>query len=659
MKARRMLLAFSVGLTLVMAAQFPPTEVRDPTEAEGVVIRQKLTELKGQIAALRPGREGQPVLADIELYAKAADWCLRHHEFFEPKYGEWTIAALDAGLKRAEAVRTGKDAWVPKSGTSVVGYYSKIDHSVQPYAITLPQDFDAKSDKRWPLHVELHGRGATLNEVRFIHQQDGKELKGEMSWIQLDVFGRTNNAYRWAGETDVFEAMSDLKRRVPIDERRVTLRGFSMGGAGTWHLGMHHPSLWSSIGAGAGFVDTVHHLKLTAPLSPLHQKLTKIYDAQEYALNAFDVPAIGYGGDQDPQLFAARTMHEKAAELGISIPLLIGPDTGHKFHPESLKQFVAFLIEHSDRGRPVFPDPLKLKFVTYTLKYNQCEWITIEEQDRPYERTVVEATVDADRRTAHFTTSNVAVLRVERDVADTAVIDGERVQALRGAGDTTFPAVFFEKRPEGWISFDQTRSRQYVENELAPGTRRKRHDLQGPIDDAFMQPFVCVVPTGIPWSAAQAKWADWTFERFSQEFDHRLRGRVRIVKDLEVTREILLNNHLILFGDPGSNSFLAKIGDDLPIKWTREGIEVRGQVYSTADHGVAMIYPNPLNPRKYVVINSGHTFHEPEFVQSNANLYPRLGDIAVVQFSPQPGGGFLETVLRADVFDAHWRFAVE
>jgi hypothetical protein len=37
-----------------------------------------------------------------------------------------------------------------------------------------------------------------------------------------------------------------------------------------------------------------------------------------------------------------------------------------------------------------------------------------------------------------------------------------------------------------------------------------------------------------------------------------------------------------------------------------------------------------LNPKKYVVINSGHTFGEAEFKGTNALLFPRLGDYAVL-----------------------------
>ena len=136
----------------------------------------------------------------------------------------------------------------------------------------------------------LHGRGATLNEVSFIQAHDGKPAAPGADWIQLDVFGRTNNAYRYAGEADVFEALADVKRRYRIDDRRIVLHGFSMGGAGSWHLGLHYPSLWCSVGPGAGFVDFYKYQKVTTPL-PFYQDLAlSIYNPIDYTLNAFNVP---------------------------------------------------------------------------------------------------------------------------------------------------------------------------------------------------------------------------------------------------------------------------------------------------------------------------------------------------------------------------------
>ena len=350
-------------------------------------------------------------------------------------------------------------------------------------------------------------------------------------------------------------------------------------------------------------------------------------------------------------------MHAKGQELGVPIELLIGPETAHKFHPDSLKKYMNFIATQTTRGRPLFPEPAKLKFITYTLKYNRCEWMTIEEQIKPYEPTIVEAQVDARSKTVTVRTTNVAMLRIQPGVADVIVIDGGKPMPTMVTKVGSQPGIYFEKRPEGWLRLDENQSRHYAAHETtSPSELRKRHDLQGPIDDAFMQPFVCVRPTGTAWSVEQTAWSKWTLDRFEREFDKRLRGRVPVVDDTAVTDDMLSKKHFVLFGDPGSNAILAKIVDRLPVKWTKQGIEIQGQFYSSAEYGLAMIYPNPQSPRRYVVVNSGHTFHETEFVNSNANLYPRLGDFGVIKFAAQADGSFGESVLHSDVFDAHWRF---
>ncbi len=646
--------ALVAGCLLVVAGVAQTAEAQAPTHGEAKTILEKLTELNAAVEKLKSGREDARPVADVEVFAKAADWIVRHNEFYKPDYAKWTIEILETGLQRARSLTESRANWYGRAGSTILGYYSDVDGSVQPFAIRLPQGYDPKPPKRWPLHVELHGRGDTLNEVSFIHSHEGKGLKGDVDYIQLDVFGRTNNAYRWAGETDVLEAMAATKRLFRIDDRRVTLRGFSMGGAGAWHLGLHRPSLWSSVGAGAGFCDTVHHLGLKEPLSPLHQKLTRIYDAQDYALNAFNVPTIGYGGELDKQIFASKTMHERGEQLGVPIPRLIGPNTEHKWHPDSLKEFMAFHAEHTATGRPRYPAPAKIRFITHTLKYNSTDWLIVEEQIKSYEASLVEAEVDEATDKIRISTKNVSVLQVMRDVATTVEIDGGKTLVLGSAAGGLLPGVYFEKREEGWIGWDYNQSHKYAAHDVDGDEPRKRHNLQGPIDDAFMSPFVCVRPTGTPWSAAHNDWAKWTLARFEGEFDKWMRGRVPVVNDTQVTDELIETKNLILFGDPGSNAVLARVLARLPVKWTKTGLEVNGTPYDPATHGVALIYPNPLNPNKYVVVNSGHTFHEPEFKASNANLFPKLGDIAVLKFTAA-GDGFSQEAVFADVFDPRWR----
>jgi hypothetical protein len=176
-----------------------------------------------------------------------------------------------------------------------------------------------------------------------------------------------------------------------------------------------------------------------------------------------------------------------------------------------------------------------------------------------------------------------------------------------------------------------------------------------------MESFICVRGTGKPWSQEQHDWAHWTLDRFAGEFDKWLRGKIRIVDDRHLTDKEMTESNIILFGDPGSNSVLARMLKDLPIKWSRDAIQVNDKKYDPKTHGLSMIYPNPITPaayqgpRRYVVINSGHTMHEKDFKASNSWLFPRLGDIAIQKFTKNSKTGYDEEIEWAALFNSAWK----
>lgn len=638
-------------LSLLLASK--PVGAQPATPEQQEQIRAQMVELDQAIDRVPADAKAARFLQDVQIYHKAADWILRHEEFYRPAFAEHTLQALQTGIERAQALAGEPQApqppWLQGTGTVILAYRSQVDGSLQPYALTLPAEVDPRAAKRWPLHVKLHGRGGTLNEVSFIRSHDGKPLPEGQDWIQLDVFGRVNNAYRWAGETDVFEAVADVKRRFRIDEQRITLWGFSMGGAGAWHLGLHHPSVWSSAGAGAGFVDFYKYQSVNKPLPEYQHKTLHIYDAVDYAVNAFTLPFITYGGEMDKQLAASLQMQQAAAEEGVEIPVLIGKGMGHKFDDDSLAKFMEFHAAHARKGRPTFPGRKEIRFITWTPKYNVCEWAAIEEMTEIYEPARLES-IAGDDGSLSLETSNVDALRIARGVNDTITVDGEGPFSLSDAADGLLPDVYLVRRDDAWTVLSYEQSLEFPSNPQ----RRKRHNLQGPIDDAFMLPFVCVRGTGEPWSTPHQQWADWTLDRFEREFDKWMRGRVPIVDDADITDEQIASRNLVLFGDPGSNALIARVLNELPIGWTREELTVNGATYDPDSHGIALIFPNPLNPARYIVINSGMTMHEKDFKASNAWLFPKLGDVAVQKFAANDGGGFDETVEWAGLFDTSW-----
>lgn len=592
---------------------------------------------------------------DVAICAKAAEWILRHEEFYKPGYVDDTLEILSLGDERAVELRdvgaAHQPSWMTGTSTVVLGYRSHVDGSVQPYALSFPENFDPNSDREWPLTIKLHGRHQTMNEVHFIRRFSTAAQPPPFGSIQLDVFGRTNNAYRWSGEVDVFEALADVKQRFRIDDRRITLWGFSMGGAGAWHLGLHYPAMWSSVGAGAGFVDFYDYQNQTSQLPPYQHRTLHIYDAVDYAMNAANVPFITYGGEVDKQLAASLHMKLRALKLNVPLRMLIGKGMGHKFDDASSEAFQAFLAEHAEEGRPFTSDRKDIRFITYTPKYNRCDWLTVEEMDDLYAPATVEGGINNDGK-MKLRTTNVTALSLDRTIADQVSLDEQGLFELAAASGEVGNTTFVRQNGQWQLLSDGEASEFQRNPDL-----RKRHNLQGPIDDAFMQPFVCVRGTGTPWSQSQHDWASWTLARFEHEFDKWMRGKVPVVDDTQLTEEQIEDCNLILFGDPGSNDVLNRVLDRLPVSWTPGQITVNGKSNDPSTHGLVLIYPNPLNPRRYVVVNSGHTMHESDFRASNSWLFPKLGDIAVVRFEKQTDGSFEEETVWADLFDRDWKLS--
>lgn len=631
-------------------SHLPSLQAQGPTPADRTDLETQLKKLQAQIEQLKQDQNIQrSLLADVEIYAKAAEWILRHNEFYKPQYVKDTYQALKTGMQRAQQLQAGKPEWLQETGNVIFGYYSKIDGSAQPYAVTLPTNFKAESSHRWPLHVELHGRGSRLNEIYFMVRSNGAPPRKGHDWIHLAPFGRINNGWRWSGEVDVHEAIADVNRRYLIDKKRITLRGFSMGGAGAWHLGLHYPSLWCGVGPGAGFVDFYQYQNYKEILPHYQHKTLRIYDSIDYALNAANVPVVTYGGGKDKQLVSSTRMVTKAKEHDIEIPIHISPEAAHQSRMPAYQDFLTDLLKHSKQGRPAWPGKKQIRFITFTPKFNQCEWLTVEELDEMYEPTLVEGGINQKTGTLELTTENVAALSIARDVAYKVELDGIRLP-LESAAESLLPQVYYVKSSNGWDVLKYDDSKSFIENpEL-----RKRHNLQGPIDDAFTLPFVCVKGTGKPWNSKLNAWTGSVLTLFEKEYDKWLRAKVPVISDTEVDDEIISNKNLILFGDPGSNSLIAKIVEDLPIKWTKNQITIDGKNFDTENHGVALIYPNPLNPNRYIVINSGHTMHEKDFRASNSWLFPKLGDIAVIQFKKNSAGTFENQTVWAELFNSNW-----
>ena len=294
--------------------------------------------------------------ADVAIFHQAVRYALTYNEFFKAEEIFKAKELLKQGLTRAEELAAGRPSWVHATGLVVRGYISKIDHSPQPYSIIVPPSYEREPNRPRRLDFWAHGRGETLSEVNFLW--DRQRQPGE--WIPADTFfvhlyGRFCNANKFAGEVDLSEVLADMRKRYPIDDDRVLMRGFSMGGASTWQFATHAAWKFAAVAPGAGFAETPVFLKLKAEelasTPDWQKKLWRLYNATDYAANLYNVPVVAYSGEDDGQKQAADIMAKALEAEGMQMTHVIGPKTGHRYHPDSKPIIAAKLDLLAARGR--------------------------------------------------------------------------------------------------------------------------------------------------------------------------------------------------------------------------------------------------------------------------------------------------------------------
>ena len=638
----------------------PPPGIEVPVE-ERAALEKGLVELQAAVAEAAKAQAKQPknlaLLPDVEVYVKAVDWALRYNEFFKPAEIKAAHEVLAEGKQRAVDLAAGRAPWLEQKGLVVRGYRSRIDGSVQPYGMVIPASYQGAPTR---LDTWFHGRGETLSELAFIDQrrkQMGQALPKD--GLVIHLYGRYSCANKFAGEIDLLEALEHAQQYYRVDEDRIIVRGFSMGGAATWQFAVHYADRWCAASPGAGFSETPEFLKVfqgeDVSAAPWYeQKLWRWYNATDSALNLFHCPTVVYSGELDRQKQAADVMEAALRAEEIEMLHLIGPKTEHKIHPESMEEIERRLASIAAGGRARMP--FEVHFTTWMLRYNRMHWVVVDEMKEHWERTRVHATITGSSAVT-VRTKNVAALTLDMaaghcplhlQARPVVTIDEQELTVRRPKSDRSW-LVHLRQNAEGRWEEALT---AVAKNE---GELVKRHGLQGPIDDAFMDSFLMVQPSGQAWHGQVGEWSAKESARAVFEWRRQFRGDARVKKDREVTDDDIAGSNLILWGDPASNGVLAKILEKLPIRWTQEVLEMNGKSYPAAGHAPVLVFPNPLNPERYVVLNSGFTYREYAYL-NNARQVPMLPDWAVVDLAEAPGPVRPGRVVDAGFFDERWRW---
>jgi pimeloyl-ACP methyl ester carboxylesterase len=528
-------------------------------------------------------------------------------------------------------------------------FISKIDGSCQYFAVMPPER--VQPGKQYSLILTLHGAN-----VRAENQADAYKPK---AWAY--VVAPTNRrpfGFDWQdwGRLDALEVLAIAKRTLPVDTNRVYLTGHSMGGHGVWHIGLAHPDLFAAMAPAAGWTCFELYIpwflqKAYIYGEPAQRGMREIALREDwphtFLENALDLPIfiLQGGADDNVPSFHARLFVAGLDELGYRYEYKEDPGRGHWYNIDSLD--VACVDDPDLMGflETKVRDPLPHRVAFKTVnpsRSGRAYWLEVIEQEHLYRETELAARVRGD--TVEIEMQNVSRLGVtlSRDLIPSgkAVLEiGDRHWHLR----FDEPQVFrFSKRAGGFRIGD---------NRNAGLSKCPR--LYGPIKQAMFSPFVLVYGTRGEAATTDLLIRLAGFEAF--QWWRRGNGFVEVLPDTEVTPAVIRDYNLIVFGGKAENTVTAHIDRFLPIRSAGAHLQLGEIRLSGPGLAAKLVYPNPLNPEKLVVINEGTDLKGLELLTSMRDLYAGAGLPDFVVFDGDTNRRGWGGVVAAGFFDSGWR----
>jgi predicted peptidase len=123
------------------------------------------------------------------------------------------------------------------------------------YLLSLPEGYGTDPAKRWPLLMFLHGAGERGTNIWLVAKH-GPFKTGAATNNFIIVSPLCPAGKDWS-EDVLLALLDDIEARYPVDKHRVYLTGLSMGGFGTWNLGLNHPDRFAAIAPICGGGETI------------------------------------------------------------------------------------------------------------------------------------------------------------------------------------------------------------------------------------------------------------------------------------------------------------------------------------------------------------------------------------------------------------------
>jgi hypothetical protein len=191
-----------------------------------------------------------------------------------------------------------------------------------------------------------------------------------------------------------------------------------------------------------------------------------------------------------------------------------------------------------------------------------------------------------------------------------------------------------------------------------PATLHKNERLPGSATDFTVTPFAIVIGTSSrdPEMAALCSQKAAVFINGWREWQ---KQEPRVFNDTDIKDADMTKYSLLLVGGPDANRVTEKLAARLPLRISADRITIDGKDFTVKDAAVQMIYPNPLNPERYVWIAAATSTDGMYFCDLNIRRIDDWDYIIVDGHIPayRQKASPLQTRVVSGMFDCNWRYS--
>jgi hypothetical protein len=577
-------------------------------------VGQDLADLAGHYeSALRGANPNDAATINIE----AAISRLRHlldlpvENRLETRWQRKALFAITESETALARLRTLDDPAKDVPGLHLRGYRSEIDGQVQNYMVYAPSTY-RRSSTPYPVvtvipYITVPSRPFLESfHVAYLERIFRFErLADQYGFVVIWPNGRSGTSVGHpVGRADLWEALNAAGNLYNLDDNRLYLIGECSGGLEALTLASQYPSKFAAV----------------ALTSPIYRRF-----------NSSRAERLSFDSDEElraQDLWNAQNSPRATLENLRNLPVLVVHEKEHIHAP--FEASVKFVAESKRRGVQIafvpwpkpeaapnsgttsckpcaeeYPElecfrffngkarrsaPREVTLTAYDLKHAKAYWLEVTERMTAGKPIHIEARVTDNRIIVE--SENVASFRIDTESFDAG---NTPRRILTWSGRLAFSGV----PPLHRITVDNSST--------SDQNFHKSADSEGPIADTFSHTFVIV--RGVSSADIAGRTAiDKVATQLQSNWRKSYFVECPMKQDIEITPEDIARRNLVLIGNPGTSGLVERVMAQLPLAVSQDRLNIAKRSFTGRSLGLTMVYPNPLNPKKYVLLITASCF---------------------------------------------------